>query len=337
MALDPERRRNLYAMKLRSLVNEHLSTPALEVVGTDDGASARLSDGGVAVLAEERIDRAIGTALALSVRSSSSEIEIFAEGASGVLARRAMLFSGVINIWEIKGKEIELARPDRPLDGLQTPELPALIAVMQGAGLEVVSEHGVIVGEVAGLEVARIVSDLNGDRIEVGVGAHDREAFALLHGHLPTTEAIARVADVVKNHRMPGAEPHPLNRLGAERWLRARLIAEPERIGAQKLEAAEPPVERTNLKEAVPAVAKGLTNDGKELVVVCAVGIDLDVLPFAADARLLHDPSAKLKVVVPQRDAHQILFDLAGRLVHEAEIVGVDDNWREWKPSPSVP
>ena len=102
MALDPERRRNLYAMKLRSLVNEHLSTPALEVVGTDDGASARLSDGGVAVLAEERIDRAIGIALALSVRSSSSEIEIFAEGASGVLARRAMLFSGVINIWEIK-------------------------------------------------------------------------------------------------------------------------------------------------------------------------------------------------------------------------------------------
>ena len=337
MALDPERRRNLYAMKLRSLVNEHLSTPALEVVGTDDGASARLSDGGVAVLAEERIDRAIGIALALSVRSSSSEIEIFAEGASGVLARRAMLFSGVINIWEIKGKEIELARPDGPLDRLQTPELPALIAVMQGAGLEVVSEHGVIVGEVAGLEVARIVSDLNGDRIEVGVGAHDREAFALLHGHLPTTEAIARVADVVKNHRMPGAEPHPLNRLGAERWLRARLIAEPERIGAQKLEAAEPPVERTNLKEAVPAVAKGTTNDGKELVVVCAVGIDLDVLPFAADARLLHDPSATLKVVVPQRDAHQILFDLAGRLVHEAEIVGVDDNWREWKPSPSVP
>ena len=337
MALDPERRRNLYAMKLRSLVNEHLSTPALEVVGTDDGASARLSDGGVAVLAEERIDRAIGTALALSVRSSSSEIEIFAEGASGVLARRAMLFSGVINIWEIKGKEIELARPDGPLDGLQTPELPALIAVMQGAGLEVVSEHGVIVGEVAGLEVARIVSDLNGDRIEVGVGAHDREAFALLHGHLPTTEAIARVADVVKNHRMPGAEPHPLNRLGAERWLRARLIAEPERIGAQKLEAAEPPVERTNLKEAVPAVAKGLTHDGKELVVVCAVGIDLDVLPFAADARLLHDQSAKLKVMIPQRDAHQILFDLAGRLVQEAEIVGVDDNWRQWKPSPSVP
>ena len=56
----------------------------------------------------------------------------------------------LINIWEIKGKEIELAKPDGPLGGSQTPELPALIAVMQDAGLEVVSEHGVIVGEVAG-------------------------------------------------------------------------------------------------------------------------------------------------------------------------------------------
>ena len=43
---------------------------------------------------------------------------------------------------------------------------------------------------------------------------------------------------------------------------------------------------RTNLSDAVPCVATGLDPDGRPVVVVCSVGIDLDVVPFAADARL---------------------------------------------------
>ena len=45
MALDPERRRQLHAMKLRSIVSAYLELSAEEVVGTDDGASAKLNDG----------------------------------------------------------------------------------------------------------------------------------------------------------------------------------------------------------------------------------------------------------------------------------------------------
>ncbi len=337
MALDPERRRQLHAMKLSSIVSAHLELSVEELLGTDDGASAKLSDGSVAVLAEERHHRALGGALASSARSSGNEVHLFTTDAGDVLARRASLFSGPITVWEIEKDRTIKATPAQPLAETKALGAPELIATLEESGLEVVFEHGVIVGEVEGLEVARIISGDNGDRIDVGVGAHDREAFGLLHGDLPTALAIEQVANVVRSHRVPGAEPHPLNRLGAERWLRAHLISHPEKVGMKVLKAAAPPVERTNLKEAVPAVAKGVSLDGRDTVVVSAVGIDLDLVPFAADARLLHNPEAELKITVPQRDGHQILEDLVDRLVDPAEIIRIEDGWREWMSPPSVP
>lgn len=337
MALDPERRRQLHAMKLRSIVSANLELSVDELLGTDEGASAKLSDGSVAFLAEERHSRALGGALASSARSSSDEIHLFTTKAGDILARRASLFSGPITVQEIAENQVIEVKPAEPLDEIKVVGQPELIATLEESGLEVICEHGVIIGEVEGLEVARIISDEHGDRIDVGVGAHDREAFALLHGDLPTAQAIEQVASVVRSHRLPGAEPHPLNRLGAERWLRAHLISHPQRIGMGQLVAAAPPVKRTNLKEAVPAVAKGVSLDGRDTVVVCAVGIDLDLVPFAADARLLHDSDAELKIVVPQRDAHQILEDLASRMISSAEIIAIEDSWREWMGSPSVP
>jgi len=337
VALDPERRRQLHAMKLRSIVGAHLELSVEELLGTDEGASAKLSDGSVAVLAEERPSRALGGALASSARSSADEVHLFTTEAGNILARRASLFSGPITVWEIEEDQVTEAMPAQPLAETKAVDQPELIATLEKSGLEVIFEHGVTVGEVEGLEVARVISDDNGDRIEVGVGAHDREAFGLLHGDLPTAQAIEQVANVVRLHRVPGAEPHPLNRLGSERWLRAHLISHPDRIGMRQLVAAAPPVERTNLKEAVPAVAKGVSLEGRETLVVCAVGIDLDLVPFAADARLLHNPNAELKIVVPQRDAHQILRDLVDRLINSAEIIAIDDSWREWTSPPSVP
>ncbi len=97
-------------------------------------------------------------------------------------------------------------------------------------------------GEVHGLEVCRVVDGPDGTaRLEVGVGAHDREAFGLVHGDVPMIDALANVVAAVAAHREPGAEPHPLNRIGAER-LRATLIADPARVGATSLHPAEPPV-----------------------------------------------------------------------------------------------
>ena len=90
-------------------------------------------------------------------------------------------------------------------------------------------EHGVLVGEVRGLEVCRVVTDAaTGDtRLEVGIGQHDREAFQMLHGDVPTVEALAKVVAAVEPHRQHGAAPHPLNRLGQEQALRATADRRP--------------------------------------------------------------------------------------------------------------
>ena len=54
-------------------------------------------------------------------------------------------------------------------------------------------EHGVLLGEVDGLEVCRVVLVDGVAHLEVGVGRHDREAFALMHGDVPPAEALVGV------------------------------------------------------------------------------------------------------------------------------------------------
>jgi hypothetical protein len=130
------------------------------------------------------------------------------------------------------------------------------------------------------------------------------------------------VVDKVEGLRRTVEPPHALRRLAAERLLRQRLLDDPAIVAAVALEAAPPPVPRTNLKDAVPCVAAGIDRDGRPLVVVCSVGIDLDVVPFAADARAaLGDDDARLVIVVPERDAHPVTYRLAARLAVPAEVV----------------
>ena len=125
--------------------------------------------------------------------------------------------------------------------------------MIEASGATLVVEHGVVTGEVRGLEVCRVVDQPttgyfdedwaaeggepigaleslaaqqgggNGVMVEVGVGGPDREAFRIIHGDLPTVDALAEVVATVAGHRAAGAAPHPLNRLVPERLLRHRL------------------------------------------------------------------------------------------------------------------
>ena len=116
------------------------------------------------------------------------------------------------------------------------------------------------------------------------MGAHDREAFAMVHGDEPVEDALRRVIDSVAAHRREGADPHPFNRFGAERMLRWSATADPARVGFASLAPAEPPVRRTNVKDAVPCVAAGRDLDGDDGCVVFVHGVVLDAVPFAVDA-----------------------------------------------------
>jgi hypothetical protein len=274
------------------------------------------------VLAEEQPARSLGQALAWARQQDVTEVHLLVEDAGGLLARRAALFAQPPRIWQVDGRSLRQANA-APLPEPQAlrEEVAELARVIAAAGAVPVVEHGVLIGEVEGLEVARVVDTDEGVRLEVGVGRADRESFQLLHGDMPKAEALARVIATVREHRRPGAEPHPLNRLAAERWLRAKLIADPSIVGATALLPLSPPVPRTNLKDAVPASAVGTDGDGHDLLVVCSVGIDLDLVPTAADVRLAAGiAGARLVLAVPERDDHPVTRALAEMLTEPAEV-----------------
>jgi hypothetical protein len=309
---DRERRSRLLSIKLRALIREHLELSIepegrAEVFGL---GSAFVSPDAMWVYVDGDAQRSLGPALAWAniqsqALNSRLPLHVVVERDSGVLARRAGLFTPPIHIWHVNERVLLPAvRVDHLERVSPDPRHMEFAPMIEAAGAEVVVEHGVVVGEVLGLEICRVVDDkeTGETRLEVGMGAHDREAFALIHGHKPTEESLRSVVDTVSQHRQPGAQMHPFNTFGAERLLRARCMERPDLIGHIELRPDEPPVVRTNLKDAVPCVAVGQSLQGERTVVTFVHGVDLDVVPFAVDAaeRLGHD--TRVVVVARQKD-----------------------------------
>ena len=277
---------------------------------------------------------ALGAALAWASRQGVSELHLLvaptdAAGSLAAVARRASAFARPPVVWRIEGtgaSRVEPAPPDPIL--VPPPSTAEQVLLLEQAGVDVVVEEGQVIGELRGLEVARVVVDEDGTpRLEVGVGRFDREAFALLHGDLAPPDALARAVQLVGDLRRAGGEPHPVNRIARERWLRHQVVASPGLVGASELRPADAARPRAGLREAGVAVALGRRPDGRSLVVACSVGIDLEAVPDAADARLRHDADADLVLVVPPRDAHPVTRDLAAMLAHPAEVIAVEGEW----------
>ncbi len=256
-------------------------------------------------------------------------------GAAGVLARQAGEFVPAPSVWSLDPSGPTVAEPAPVPARAEAPAPTELVDLLIDAGLEIVIEGGIVRGEVNGLEVARIVTGettagvpLDAPQLEVGVGKADRELTAMVHGALTPVAQLARVVEIVRAQRRPGADHHPLNQLVPERWLRAVLCRRPDLVGLAALRPAEGARPRPNLSERDVAVARGETGGGEPVVVACAVGIALDLVPTAADARLALDPAARLVLAVPARDDHPGVRRLAARLRAPAEVVTVRDDWR---------
>lgn len=250
--------------------------------------AAFVTDDAAWFLIDGDASRCLGPVLAWgAVNAPGRAVNILTEDNGGVVARRAALFGSSVRVWSVDDRTIHPAVP-ADHEPMQMPAAGhmSLAGLIESAGADVVIEHGVVLGEVRGLEMCRVTSDENDGtpRLEVGMGAHDREAFGLVHGHLPTEDALRQVLDAVLPHRLPGAVPHPLNQFGAERLMRWNAIQSPETVGCASLAAAEPPVRRTNLKDTVPCVAVGIDSDGGTVAVTFVHGADLDAVPFALDA-----------------------------------------------------
>jgi len=285
------------------------------------GGAALEGDDGVWVLTDS-----LGGALAIHRRTGGTgPLHVVAESNVGLLARRASQFAASPMVWTVAGTALERVEP-APF--VPPPPLPPGVAayadVLTAAGADPVVEHGRLVGEVLGLEVARVVVEDGTPRLEVGVGRFDRDAHALLAMDEPTAARLQAVVELVRRYRRLDAEPHPLQRLALARWLRARLLAEPWLVGADHLAPLAPTVEAPDLRTPWPAPATGVDTEGRPLVVVASVGVDLDLVPAAADARLADGRDARLVLAVPARDAHPVTLALAAALAAPAEVVTVD-------------
>jgi hypothetical protein len=77
---------------------------------------------------------------------------------------------------------------------------------------------------------------------------------------------------------------------------------------------------RPNLKDPQPAVANAII-DGRSVTLVISAGVDLDVVPFATDARLATgDPT---RIVLPARDALPVQAEIAGLLADPIPVVPI--------------
>jgi hypothetical protein len=226
----------------------------------------------------------------------------------------------------VSNRSIVLARPE-------PAELPLAIDgddlqyldVLREHGAEPVVEHGRLSGEVLGLEVARITDG----RLEVGVGRHDRAARAAIRRWEEPGAQLDQAVAAVRQWRRPGVASHPANTLARSRWLRSIVCAEPSLVGAASLIPAAPPLPAADLTDngAVPCI--GFDAGGDAVVAVCSTGVDPDVVPTAADCRGIHQPEARLVIVVPEGDDLPVTRDLAGRLSGPAEVRTVPRSWKE--------
>jgi hypothetical protein len=331
--VEADRRQALVTTKLTALVTAGWGTAALDEPGRSalpfpGGAGVRAGATGW-VLAEGAPARSLGPALLWARRAGVDRLHLLVEEEAGRLARRATAFTRAPQVWQVRDRTVTLAaaEPISPAPRLGA-EASAWADRLRAAGAEPVVEAGVLTGEVLGLEVARVVSDAEGSRLEVGVGKHDRHAQRIMGGEVPTDDALAAAVAAVREHRRAGAPHHPLNRLASERWLRALVVERPALVGAAHLVVVPSPVTRDDLRRHAPAPAAGVDEHERPLLVVCSTGIDLDLVPAAADARLADGRDPRLVLVVPDRDDHPVHRSLSALLVEPAEVRTVPDDWR---------
>ena len=273
-------------------------------------------------------DHGLGAALAWARRSGADTLHVIAEEDAGTIARQAAEFDTPVEVWTAEGRDLTPVAPEPLPEGIGPPDAPDLVATLERHGLDVVVEGDRFAGEFRGLEVVRIVRALDDGEpiLEVGVGRFDRELTAMMHGELPDASSVERVVTQLRSLRRPGGPNHPLARLVPERWLRHTLLHEPDRIGCSELVAAPTPTPRDRLRDRGIAAAVG-RRDGAPVVVACSVGVHLDAVVQAADARLAIDPDATLLLALPERDVLPVNEALVSALVRPAEIAPVAGDW----------
>ena len=269
-----------------------------------------------------------GSGLLVSASRDVRSLDVLVDGspsAAGIVARRARYLTGVC-VWQVHGRLVERASPAAVVPDHDAPR-PETVALLESHGLEAVYEHGVLRGEILGLEVARTV----GDRLEVGVGRHDRSARIEMRPYEDVDSALEEAAAAVRGLRRSYAPPHPANTLARSRWLRSVVCSNPLVIGLVTASPVAPPLPWFDLSEVTSSPAIGTDTLGRKVVVVFSVGVDPDLVPTAADCYAHYSsPGAALWLVLPEGDDLPVIRSAASALSIEFDIRLVPRRWKDF-------
>jgi len=267
----------------------------------------------------------LGTAVIWANAADCAATNLIVDEGAGALAHAASSFASPSPIvWQATGRKLERATPVVP-EIPPPPKCADFTAELIAAGLDVVADHGVWLGEINGLEVARVGMRDGECSIDIGVGAYDQFASAALSPDRDVAESLAMVVSMVAPHRVAGGPPHAIGRLVRSRWLRAQLIRDPGLIGLDTVNPIPLIRERPGLNESQPAASLGLRGETSVLI-ACTVGLDLGIAETAAGLVALHQPD-ELIVVVPPRDQHQRITDAVDALDLPSQVVAIEGEW----------
>lgn len=339
---DPDRRQGLLVAKARALLKRYWpETAGADAIPAAGGVTVRHAGAAWVLVDDTNVARGFARALLWGLHRGVAPLHVLVDAGPrvGAIARQAAEFRTPVTVWAVAGTAVrrvepEAPAPEPPLD----PEAEAFIPVIQAAGAEPVVEWGKLTAEVLGLQVGRVSPGEEGMWLEVGIGEHDRLANLEAWGHLSPVERLSRVVEVARTARA-GIFTQPLNRLGRERWLRSRVVADPTLVGAATLEPVSPPVPQTDLRLPLLAPAAGRSADGRPVLVACSVGVDATFVPMAAElaaARARYGPRPDLILVTPSTDLHALTRRAVNDLKVPAAVVTVAGNWHEPEGSPSA-
>ncbi len=346
--MEPEQRSALLAAKLRALVAEGWRRDASTLTPRPFPGGASLvdptsGDGWCLVSPSPRdrdpMDRSVdetpehvnprgwlGGSIVWASRNERTHLDVIVDTVDGNDARRAALFGNGPTLWRSVGRAVHQIAPI-PFQPVAPPDAVVELfrVVIADAGADPVIDHGVLRAEYRGLEVGRVVASEDGvPRLDVGVGKHDRLANSMLGHDRDVLVALRNAVASVKDHRRAGAAPHPANQLVNARWMRHVVVNDPSLVGVDVALDAVEGTEPAGLKRATPAIALG-----RNVVVACGTGSDLDTVTFAADARAWYAPNAELVIVLSESDVLAPQRLLVER-VHNARLVTIAPGWKDF-------
>lgn len=314
-------------------MREHLDIDVPEPTIVGSGASVVAGDQSW-TYARQMSAGVLGTAVVWSNANGASVANVITDQADGPLAYVASGFAEPRPvIWHAIERSLHLVDAVEPTIPAP-PDCVEHMAVLANADLDVVADHGVWIGEINGLEVARVGERDGTCAIDIGVGAYDQFAMSALNVDTGEAESLARVVSMVRPFRERGAEPHPIGRLVRSRWLRAEIVRSPDVIGLESVDPIPLLIPRPGLVESQPAAALGYRSDGTKVLVVCSTGIDLGVAETAAGLIRYHGPN-EVVVAMPPRDHHPRIVESLDALSVPAVLAPLIGEWSD-EHSPSA-